>query len=187
MSLAEPDHRRPSPFKRILTPVVPFRNLWGGSGSRRVSSVEVIDTTPIAAAPLLDELRRGRFVQLCEIAHERGLHVAPEVSLGALFTLDHPASRQGAEDVAKALRGKRVDFVLIDGAAQAVLAIDYRGEGPWRGRALRRDRLKRRAFEKADIPLIELGGQDDWPDDRARILRLLGQAPVTVARERPAA
>ncbi|MEM7640947.1 MAG: DUF2726 domain-containing protein [Pseudomonadota bacterium] len=187
MSLAETTHRRPSPFKRLMPPVASFRSLWGAPGSRRVSSVEAMDSTRVAAAPLLDELRRGRFIQLCEIAHERGLHVAPEVSLGALFTLDHPARQQEAEDVAKALRGKRVDFVLIDGAAQAVLAIDYRGDGPWRGRALRRDRLKRRAFEKADIPLIELGGPSDWTDDRARIIRLLGRPPLSTGRERPAA
>ncbi|MEM7489148.1 MAG: DUF2726 domain-containing protein [Pseudomonadota bacterium] len=193
-SFADLSPTRPSPFSRVLDTAGPLRALFRRSPSdravSRISSAEIIDTAAVAVAPLMDAARHDRFQQLCAIAHERGLHVAPEVSLGALFTLASPNGQPGLEEAAKALRGKRVDFVLIDGSANAVLAIDHRGDGRWRGRALRRDLLKRRAFERADIPLVEIGGPEDWAEDRGRILRLLGEVPpptVDARTQRPAA
>ncbi|MEM8825060.1 MAG: DUF2726 domain-containing protein, partial [Pseudomonadota bacterium] len=179
--------RRHSPFQRVLSPVPPLRTKLRIAPSRlpkpRVSSADIIDTVAIDVAPLMDRSRNDWFHSLSELAHDRGLDVAPEVSLGALFKLRSPEDQPDLGDATKVLRGKRVDFVIFDRFANAVLAIDHRGDGPWRGRALRRDRLKRRVFEKAGIPLVEVGGTDDWSQDRAHLIQLLDQ----VSAEAPSA
>ena len=139
---------------------------WGDNpGTSRQSGNDLLDTTRIAAGPLMDEGRRSLFMHLCVLARSHDLHVAPEVSLGALFTFDGLSGSGVDHGAAKALRHKRVDFVLLDGAARPIAALDYRGVSEWRGRALLRDRLKRKAFEKAGIPLLEVMGAAPFTKD----------------------
>jgi hypothetical protein len=132
------------------------------------------ETSVSPAASAVDE---DLFLRLCDLAHDRGLHVAPDVALSSIFTISDGRSGEVLTDAVRALAVERVDFVLIDGAANPILALNDTGHRPWRSRAARRDRLKRRAFEKASLPLFDLGPVEEWAIDRDRIVRLLDTHP----------
>ncbi len=122
----------------------------------RSSDYAALLEASVAASPMLDNDRRALFMQLCCVAHRHGLHVAPEVSLDTIFTVKGGEAMDRAQ---KALHGKRVDFVLLNGSAWPVLAIDHVGENP------RGDRAKLRAFERARITLLEVCGGAALEDD----------------------
>ncbi|WP_298434311.1 DUF2726 domain-containing protein [uncultured Jannaschia sp.] len=134
------------------------------AATARLSGVDDLASVSLGVRSLVDEGRAALFGRLCELAHRHGLHVAPEVSLMAVFTIDGGAEGRGLS-LRKALRSKRVDFLLVDGSARPVLALDCAGGDRWRDRALRRDRLKRRAFAQARIPWLVLCGAPDFAEE----------------------
>ena len=151
----------------------------------RLRGLDALCATRLAVRPILESTRQYVFLHLREVAHRHDLHVAPEVSLGAVFTVDADGSEAGAEAI-RALRRKRVDFLLIDGKANAVLAVDCRpGEAP-SGRPMR-DPIKRRAFEKARLPFLELAGGRTIADDMARVEAMLRTRAEEPAADRRAA
>ncbi|CUH07252.1 hypothetical protein JSE7799_00013 [Jannaschia seosinensis] len=135
--------------------------------AHRIEGLDALEASTLATRPILESTRQYMFLRLREIAHRHELHVAPEVSLAAIFTVCADAPELGAEAV-RALRNKRVDFLLIDGAANAVLAIDCPATGMTGARAMR-DGIKLRAFEKACLPLLELMGGPTLDADMARV------------------
>lgn len=137
----------------------------------RLSGRDALSLATVATGPLLEATRRELFVRLRGVADPHGLHVAPEVSLGALFTIHGSNDEMGT--ALRALRHKRVDFVLLDGSAEPVIAVDCVAGGEWRNRAVRRDRLKRDVFEKARLPLLELAGGDALEADIEHVEAIL--------------
>ncbi|MCK0167508.1 DUF2726 domain-containing protein [Jannaschia sp. S6380] len=150
-----------------------------GASRRRLSGRDALSLASVATGPLLEETRRDLFAGLRAIADPHGLHVAPEVSLGALFTIHGRGDEMST--ALRALRHKRVDFVLLDGAAQPVVAIDCVAGGQWRNRAIRRDQLKRDVFHKAGLPLLELFGGDALEADMAHVEAILTDIARTAA------
>ena len=145
--------------------------LVGPASEARVSGRAALALSSVGTNPLMETTRQAVFAALRPVAERHGLHVAPEVSLAAVFTIHGAAADSAASQ--RALRHKRVDFLLIDGAARPVLAIDCCDRGEWHDRALRRDRLKRQAFEKAHLPLLALTGGPALDDDIDHVDALL--------------
>ncbi len=158
-----------SPASRLRCRI---QSLFGRKAAVRISGRAALSDSSVDIGPLMEATRQAIFAGLLPVANRHGLHVAPEVSLAAVFTIQGRGSAD-SETAQRALRQKRVDFLLIDGSARPILAIDCVGESEWRDRALRRDRLKRQAFEKAQLPLLELMGGDTLEDDLYQVEALL--------------
>ncbi|MEM9797485.1 MAG: DUF2726 domain-containing protein [Pseudomonadota bacterium] len=177
----------PRPIQRVVALLSLDPTPSGSERSNRVSGFDALAGASVGTGPLMSQGQNDMFQRLCDLANPRGFHVAPEVSLGAIFTIQGAGEQGSGAEAIRALRHKTVDFLLLDGSATPVMAIEYRGESRWRDKALKRDRLKRRAFEKAGLSLVELRAPEDWDEDLATIATLLDEGGKPGARDRHAA
>lgn len=84
--------------------------------------------------------------------------ILAEVAMGS-FPGTTDQSKQTAQDRAfQSFNSKRVDFLIIDHPGNPALAIEYHSTGHYLSDdAEKRDAVKRRALQRAGIPLLEFG------------------------------
>lgn len=80
-----------------------------------------------------------------------------------------------------AINAKRVDFLIVDGGALPVVAIEYQGEGHYQGVAAARDAIKKEALRKAGVRYFEVVPTDSDAQIVARVCEYLGWTPPAVA------
>lgn len=103
--------------------------------------------------------RAFRAVELHLARRALGHRLLAEVSMGAFVAADGEA--RASRRVYSAYGSKRVDFLVIDRLGRPVAAIEYQGTGHYSHGAAMRDAVKRRALQKAGIPLIDIDGAED--------------------------
>ncbi|UYZ85311.1 DUF2726 domain-containing protein [Entomomonas sp. E2T0] len=73
---------------------------------------------------------------------------------------------------------KRVDVLIIDGAGNPILAVEYQGEGHYQSSAALRDAIKKEALRKAGVGYIEIT-PDHTNDDIKYIVRRAIESKMT--------
>ncbi|SFI60194.1 DUF2726 domain-containing protein [Jannaschia pohangensis] len=130
--------------------------------SERITELHALNAATVDTAPLLEANRQFVFLHLRDLAGRHGLHVAPAVSVDSILTIRAGLSG-GSDATERAMQHMRVDFLLMDGAARPVLAIDCVCPN------VSPDNLKSRIFEKARLPLLDLAGGDALEADMTLI------------------
>ena len=91
-----------------------------------------------------------------------GYRVMAQTSLGEIIAPRSASGSDEARDLAlRSIDGERLDFLVIDRIGMPALAVEYRGHGRCRNRALMRDAVKREAVRKAGIRLLEVPAEYD--------------------------
>lgn len=83
------------------------------------------------------------------------------------------------EDAFYSINSKRVDILIIDKAGWPVLAVEYQGEGHYKGTAAARDAIKKEALRKAGVRYLEVVPDDSDEQIRRRIREHLGSITPT--------
>ncbi len=90
--------------------------------------------------------------------------VAKNPHLGyRLFSQVSVGEYMGANDdnAFMSINSKRVDFLIVNPFGEALVAVEYQGEGHYQNNAKDRDEVKAIAHDKAGIKLIEIFPRDD--------------------------
>lgn len=105
----------------------------------------------------------------------RGYRVMAQVNLGEILRPDDKTPEPLKTDAFASINSKRVDFLIIDRAGHAALAVEVQGSGHYLGQtAFLRDAVKKEALRRAGVPLLE-ATPDMRPDEIvAQMTRLLG-------------
>jgi len=134
---------------------------------------------PANAADQLELVERGdlqakapvnweAFNQILRIAdpHVRALgppwRISPEMSMGAFLHTPRDSNNDYNDGAFRSINSKRVDFMITGPRGVPALAIEYDGTGHYGGRTDYesrkatdlRDKVKRRALEKAGVPVL---------------------------------
>ncbi len=72
------------------------------------------------------------------------------------------------------INSKRVDVLIVDHAGWPVLAVEYQGEGHFKGNAAARDAIKKEALRKAGVRYLEVLPDDTDEQIRRRVREHLG-------------
>ncbi|GIT90765.1 hypothetical protein JANAI62_12200 [Jannaschia pagri] len=115
------------------------------------------------------EIRERVFTHVSDLAHRHGLHVAPSVAMGAVFSVLDGRLAGRATGARSALAHARVDVLLLDRAARPVLALDHAPQAAMSRAERGQLRLKAQMFERAGLPLLILHGLAQWDDDKITI------------------
>ena len=126
-----------------------------------------------ADLPAGQEEREILFNRVAKLAYRHGLHVAPAVSLAAVFSVRDGRRAHSANRAQSALASERVDVLILDRAGRPMLAVDYPNNAHSGRAETRRLRIKARVFDRGGLPLISLRGLQDWEQDGTRIDALL--------------
>ncbi|UWQ20943.1 DUF2726 domain-containing protein [Jannaschia sp. W003] len=134
------------------------------------------DCTIRAVNRLMSAEQAACFAAVRRWAEPRGLHVCAEVSLSALFTVDHADRRRRASGFGS-LRQKYLDLLVIDAACRPLVGIEYHGSGHFGARAKRSDAIKRHAFAAAGLQLLEVDRNVGAAELARRLDAAVPQAP----------
>lgn len=90
-----------------------------------------------------------------------GHRVMAQTSLGEVLRPKRTGNAVDADLAFRSINSKRSDFIVVDRRGLAVLAVEYQGGGHYQGTAVKRDAVKRAAFESAGVTFIEVPAQFD--------------------------
>lgn len=130
------------------------------------------------------EEREETFRRVSDLARTHGLHIAPSVALGAVFSVRDGRRSAVSQAARSALFQERVDMLLLDRGARPVLAIDHCPPDATGRGAPGRNRVKSRLFDRAGLPIVTLQGLAKWDRDRGRIELRLADAETAERQER---
>ena len=71
------------------------------------------------------------------------------------------------------INSKRVDYLIVNQRFNPIIAIEYHGQGHYRGNYKARDEVKRITLEKAGIIYLAIRYDDDLQTVKNKIARLL--------------
>jgi hypothetical protein len=92
------------------------------------------------------EYQAFKIIEADVAAARRGYRVFAQTSLGeVLMSAD--------EDAFRSINSKRVDILIVDKSGWPLAAVEYQGNGHYRGTAAARDAVKKEALRKARSPL----------------------------------
>ncbi|HMO67784.1 MAG TPA: DUF2726 domain-containing protein [Novosphingobium sp.] len=155
--------RNASPNARQPLPVVKP----GPNSVDAADQLRTVMSADFSSRPLLNRSERRVFahleVQVEQVAAD--WKVMCQVSLGEILA-------SPSKDAFLAVNAKRVDFLIVDGQANPLLAIEYQGSGHYQASAAARDAVKREALRRAGIGFAEIGTGDKPSDLRAIIAKL---------------
>jgi hypothetical protein len=100
------------------------------------------------------------------IARNPQWQVMAQVSLGEFLASEDEAAY-------RCINSKRVDFALMDAAAQVRHALEYHGSGHHQGSAAARDAFKKEALRKAQIGYHEIVAGHTTPGELKRLIEKL--------------
>ena len=131
------------------------------------------DGCAIAVRPVLNGEELALAARLDALLAELppGLRLLAQVSLDEIFTVSGGADRKVRYGLRGTFAQKRVDFLVVDGATQPILGIEYQGSGHRQGNFRKRDAVKAETFERAGLPLVEIHHGYRWSRE-ASALRL---------------
>ena len=101
------------------------------------------------ARPIMNRTEFKRFVWLEDWAEGTPYRVFAQVPYGEVLSSPD-------RDAFRSINSKRADMLIVDGRGLPVLAVEYQGEGHWRGDARQRDAVKRAALAAAGVALLEI-------------------------------
>lgn len=96
----------------------------------------------------------------------KGCRVFAQVSLGEILSSKCNSAYQ-------CINSKRVDILIIDGAGNPVVVVEYQGEGHYKKNAPARDAVKKEALRKAGIGYIEVTPEHEKDDIEHTVKRAL--------------
>jgi hypothetical protein len=98
---------------------------------------------------------------------QKGHRVFAQTSLGEILQSKN-------EEAFYSINSKRVDILVVDQGGWPVLAVEYQGEGHFKGTAAARDAIKKEALRKAGVRYLEVAVEDSDEQIRRRVRELLG-------------
>jgi len=103
--------------------------------------------------------------------HRPTWRVGFEVAMGSFIKTEKWQAEAIKDRAFRSYNSKRVDFLLIDNYGHPMLAVEYNGSGhELSADAASRMAVKRRALERAAIPLLEIG-----PFEKQKLQHLLSE------------
>lgn len=117
--------------------------------------------------PLLSRAE-ARFLYAAENAikdRKLGWRVMAQVSLGEILSSPDPRAYS-------TINSKRVDLLIVSGVGEPLAAIEYQGQGHYRGSAPARDATKKEALRRAGVRFIEVTPEHDARDVAREIERM---------------
>lgn len=135
------------------------------------------DFTP---QPLLNKGEARVFKELDQyvLSSNPNWQVMAQVSLGEILSCKDAAAYG-------CINSKRVDLLLIDDDCQPRHALEYQGEGHYKGTAAARDAVKKEALRRAGIGYHEVLAGHTTPSDLRRLVEKLVDKPGILAGQRP--
>ena len=94
--------------------------------------------------------------------------IYPQVSLGEIIK-----AKNKNISAFNIINSKRVDFLIVNQRFNPIIAIEYHGQGHYRGNYKVRDEVKRITLEKAGIIYLAIRYDDDFQTVKNKIARLL--------------
>ncbi|NLD08813.1 MAG: DUF2726 domain-containing protein [Xanthomonadaceae bacterium] len=94
--------------------------------------------------------------------------IYPQVSLGEIIK-----AKNKNISAFNIINSKRVDFLIVNQRFNPIIAIEYHGQGHYRGNYKVRDEVKRITLEKAGIIYLAIRYDDDLQTVKNKITRLL--------------
>lgn len=94
--------------------------------------------------------------------------IYPQVSLGEIIK-----AKNKNISAFNIINSKRVDFLIVNQRFNPIIAIEYHGQGHYRGNYKVRDEVKRITLEKAGIIYLAIRYDDDLQTVKYKIARLL--------------
>lgn len=94
--------------------------------------------------------------------------IYPQVSLGEIIK-----AKNKNISAFNIINSKRVDFLIVNQRFNPIIAIEYHGQGHYRGNYKVRDEVKRITLEKAGIIYLAIRYDDDLQTVKNKIARLL--------------
>ncbi|UWQ17554.1 DUF2726 domain-containing protein [Jannaschia sp. M317] len=133
------------------------RSRGGRSKSTTVAAKSsAMDGCQVRTKPIMSTEQGRVHEMLIAILADRNVYLCPEVSLSAVFTLRHPGDSNKAFAARGTFSQKYVDFLVTDHRHLPICGIEYHGSGHRGGTSEIRDAAKRRVFEMAGLPLVEV-------------------------------
>lgn len=108
------------------------------------------------------EYRTFRAVEAETASIRKGHRVFAQTCLGEILQSKN-------EDAFYSINSKRVDILIVDQAGWPVLAVEYQGEGHFKGTAAARDAIKKEALRKAGVRYLEVVPDDTDEQIRRRV------------------
>lgn len=143
--------------------------LTRGGGGRDLTDTRVqlraVKGAEFRARPILNRSEFKVFAWLEAWAAGTPYRVFAQVPYGEVLA-------SADRDAFRSVNSKRADMLVVDARGLPVVAIEYQGEGHWRGDAKGRDAVKRAALASAGVPLVEVVPGDD----RASVLAMVEAA-----------
>ncbi len=137
----------------------------------------------IRKTPLLNQSETRVFEKLEQLVSTftNAERLFAQVALVEVFSA---RSMNGCKDTRRAAfeayGNMRVDFLIVDRDGYPICGIEYQGTGHHQGNFAYREQIKREVFRRANVPLVEVGTDDPWPEIRATIKAAL-RAPLIAA------
>jgi hypothetical protein len=116
------------------------------------------------------EYQAFKIIEADLAAARRGYRVFAQTSLGEVLMSPD-------EDAFRSINSKRVDILIVDKSGWPLAAVEYQGNGHYRGTAAARDAVKKEALRKAGVRYVEITATDSAEQIRSRVreqLRLAG-------------
>jgi len=116
------------------------------------------------------EYQAFKIIEADVAAARRGYRVFAQTSLGEVLMSPD-------EDAFRSINSKRVDILIVDKSGWPLAAVEYQGNGHYRGTAAARDAVKKEALRKAGVRYVEITATDSADQIRSRVreqLRLVG-------------
>lgn len=113
------------------------------------------------------EYRAFRIIEEYIASIRKGYRVFAQTCLGEIL-------QSKDENAFYSINSKRVDILIVDQGGWPVLAVEYQGEGHFKGTAAARDAIKKEALRKAGVRYLEVVPGDSDEQIRRRVHEHLG-------------
>lgn len=137
--------------------------------------LQSVMTSPFEKRRIMNasEYRAFRTVESEIASIRKGHRVFAQTCLGEIL-------QSKDEDAFHSINSKRVDILVVDQGGWPVLAVEYQGEGHYKGTAAARDAIKKEALRKAGVGYLEVVPDDSEEQIRRRVREHLGlDSPVS--------
>jgi hypothetical protein len=120
----------------------------------------------------VSEYRLFRVIEEDIASFRKGYRVFAQTCLGEIL-------QSKDEDAFYSINSKRVDILVVDQDGWPVVAVEYQGEGHYRGTAAARDAIKKEALRKAGVRYLEVVPGDSDEKIRRSVREYLGLGAAT--------
>jgi len=137
----------------------------GDLQANAADQLELVERGDLQAKAPVNQEAFNRILRIAD-PHVRALgppwRISPEMSMGSFLGTPHDSNNAYNDGAFRSINSKRVDFMITGPRGVPALAIEYDGTGHYGGRTAYesrkatdlRDKVKRRALEKAGVPVL---------------------------------